>query len=602
MAKSLLMEVVLLGEGSFGQTFLVHDLSKRFGAPLLVMKIPKDSTGVVDDDIKNEINTLIRLAPHSNVVKLLGIEEFRGHACIVMEHVNGGNLRDPADNWSKAFRSGREQQILEAEAAIRQICLGLKHIHDKQVIHRDLKLENILYEDGGEGILIKICDFGLSRTFKADDWTTVGGTLPYMAPETLEGTYSYSTDIYALGAIIYRIITGKFPLDFGDCRDSTEKKEVIRTERPQTPDKVIGRAAGTLGDIAAKCLEKSPEARYGSIDDILRALPTATPTQRSPAPPSSAPATKPPDITEAIKEKLSGCGITIDSEKSIEYGIQLVARLGGEKNNINIYTGKKGTKVIVGGKQGALFQQLQEIHKELGIGASAQQRKASPAAALPPLPAPPWIGTDESGKGDYFGPLVIAGAYVEPSLLEVLHELGIRDSKRLSDKRIRLLAGQIRRLMKKEHFAVVEIKPETYNKLYAEFRNEGKNLNTLLAWGHARAIEDIISMQPCETVIADQFGDESYIKSKLLKSTKDQRVNLIQRHKAEANIAVATASILARDRYLDWLERAFKEWGEPLPKGASNLVLEAAKRFSKCNGHDNLVKVAKLHFKTTQRI
>src|SRR3989441_11752821 len=119
------------------------------------------------------------------------------------------------------------------------------------------------------------------------------------------------------------------------------------------------------------------------------------------------------------------------------------------------------------------------------------------------------IGIDESGKGDYFGPLVIAGVYVAREQEEQLRAAGVRDSKTLSDKKATALAEQIRALCPS---TIVVIGPERYNSLHASF----KNLNRLLAWGHARAIENLLEHVSCDRVVADQFGDERFLKSALM--------------------------------------------------------------------------------------
>jgi ribonuclease HIII len=212
----------------------------------------------------------------------------------------------------------------------------------------------------------------------------------------------------------------------------------------------------------------------------------------------------------------------------------------------------------------------------------------------------PWIGTDESGKGDYFGPLVSAAVYVDEIAHEHLAALGVRDSKLLSDGRIRNLAPRIRAICK--HHKEVPILPKRYNTLYDEFRREGKTLTTLLAWGHARALEDLLKVVDCDNVIADQFADEHYIQSRLLEKGRSRNLNLVQMHRAEANIAVAAASILARDKFLAWLESASRKYGRPLPKGASEQVIETARDIVGRFGQDELREVAKLHFKTTERV
>jgi len=203
------------------------------------------------------------------------------------------------------------------------------------------------------------------------------------------------------------------------------------------------------------------------------------------------------------------------------------------------------------------------------------------------------IGTDESGKGDYFGPLVIAGFYLPEGQEAVLKELGVRDSKNLSDNRCRdiaeaLKAGYIH--------ALVVIGPEKYNELHAKM----KNLNRILAWGHARAIENILARVPCSKVVTDQFGDERFVREALLRQGKT--VELVQRPRAEEDPAVAAASILARAEFLKKLFFLGKEIGLELPKGAGPQVEAAAVELVRKLGAEALNRAAKTHFKTTSRV
>jgi ribonuclease HIII len=211
----------------------------------------------------------------------------------------------------------------------------------------------------------------------------------------------------------------------------------------------------------------------------------------------------------------------------------------------------------------------------------------------------PHIGTDESGKGDYFGPMVIAGIWVDEPIKAKLEAMGIKDSKLLSDNRCRELAAKIRATCNGK-FVEVELQPEKYNELYEQFKKEGKNLNHLLAWGHARAIESLLDRNLCTHAVADQFGDEKLILSKLME--KSRRLELIQTPKGERYIAVAAASILARDRFLTRVDKLSQEYGIALPKGASDAVIQPARQIVDRKGSTELKKVAKLHHKTTRRI
>jgi len=204
-----------------------------------------------------------------------------------------------------------------------------------------------------------------------------------------------------------------------------------------------------------------------------------------------------------------------------------------------------------------------------------------------------WIGTDESGKGDYFGPLVVAGTYVDEALLPQLKSLGVKDSKRLSDRAVLKMDKPIRSLCP---HSVVVIGPEKYNDLYERI----KNLNRLLAWGHARVIENLLEKNPCQRVVTDQFGDERFVLDALMK--KGREVKLEQRHKAEDDPAVAAASILARAEFLRRLKQLSSKIGIPLPKGASELVEATAHQIVEKKGAKTLKEVAKLHFKTTTKL
>ncbi|MBL0386069.1 ribonuclease HIII [Tumebacillus sp. ITR2] len=145
-------------------------------------------------------------------------------------------------------------------------------------------------------------------------------------------------------------------------------------------------------------------------------------------------------------------------------------------------------------------------------------------------------------------------------------------------------------------YKVLQINPAKYNELYGKM----KNLNVLLAWTHAAVIEDLLEKQDVKLAIADKFGDEKYINDKL--KTKGKGIHLIQVPKAEQNIAVAAASILARDALLKWSNGAKKQYGLILPKGASSLGIQAGKSYVQEHGKDALSNVAKLHFKTTEEV
>lgn len=206
----------------------------------------------------------------------------------------------------------------------------------------------------------------------------------------------------------------------------------------------------------------------------------------------------------------------------------------------------------------------------------------------------PRIGTDESGKGDYFGYLTISGVFVDSEYVEnKLIEIGVKDSKLLNDTTIMKLDKYIKELCRTSN---VSISPIKYNDLYTKLNN----LNKLLAWGHARAIENLLIANNCEKAISDQFGDEIFIKDALMERGK--KIELIQMPHAESDVAVAAASIIARAEFLRRLTSLSREYKIDFPKGASDKTIEIGKELVNKYGKTILVKVAKVHFKTTNII
>ena len=200
------------------------------------------------------------------------------------------------------------------------------------------------------------------------------------------------------------------------------------------------------------------------------------------------------------------------------------------------------------------------------------------------------IGVDESGKGDYFGPLVVAACYVGPEHLAELDE--VKDSKKLTDAQSTRLAAIIRQTCPYE---VLAITPKRYNELYADI----KNLNRLLEWGHAKVIEELQKKQPCKLAISDRFADPRGLRSKLAKKGVD--IELVSMVRAESDVAVAAASILARAEFLRRLKALSEEFSVDLPKGAT-VVIPTGRRFVEKHGPARLAEVAKLHFKTTSQV
>jgi len=251
-------------------------------------------------------------------------------------------------------------------------------------------------------------------------------------------------------------------------------------------------------------------------------------------------------------------------------------------------------KLVVQGKGTAEFVQFILEPEILGEARFGYEAELAPVEQTDMFSA--HAGIDESGKGDYFGPLVVAAAYVEEASARYLLDIGVTDSKAIkNDKRIAQLAEKIR-ICLRGRYAIVPIGPQAYNRTYRDIGN----LNRLLAWGHARVLENLLADVPsCPRAISDQFGRKETVQRALM--AKGRQIILEQRPKAESDIAVAAASILARDVFVSQLAKLGESIQMQLPKGAGAKVDEVAALLAARGGVMLLESVAKLHFKTTER-
>ncbi|HYM13997.1 MAG TPA: ribonuclease HIII [Dehalococcoidia bacterium] len=299
------------------------------------------------------------------------------------------------------------------------------------------------------------------------------------------------------------------------------------------------------------------------------------------------------DALRALERYASERGGTME-RAPLQNGTRVRLRLGASSPGVNVYPSKAGgCKLVFDQPEGADADAIAAMLA--GRPSETKARKSAGGAIAPVLAdAPCWIGSDESGKGDYFGPLVVAAVALTSDNWRVLEALGVQDSKNLTDARARSLAGEIQDAFPHE---VVVILPRRYNELWAKFRN----VNRLLAWAHARAIEQVAEAEPrAVAAVADQFGDEALIREALFKRGRGLR--LVQMPRAEADPAVAAASILARAEFLRRLESLGRQAGVQLPKGASATVEAVARGLVASRGRGILDELAKAHFKTTQRV
>ncbi len=295
--------------------------------------------------------------------------------------------------------------------------------------------------------------------------------------------------------------------------------------------------------------------------------------------------TKP--LTQAQVDKLK----CLLQQRGFTFETKPYCLYAASKGKVNVQVYEKGPKVLIQGKETEDFITNTLEPEVLGVAELGYEEVHHPEMYQP------HIGVDESGKGDYFGPLVIAGVYVDVNVARSLREIGAVDSKRISsDSKISQLAQAIRSVPGLS-WQIVQINPEKYNELFTKFGN----LNRLLAWGHARVIETLLEKVPdCPQAISDQFANPTVLQRAL--QTRGRTIDLIQRTKAESDPAVAAASILARDAFVKWLKKTSDELGIELPKGVSEKVKSNACLIFSRAGQSGLNRVAKLHFKTTAEV
>lgn len=285
-------------------------------------------------------------------------------------------------------------------------------------------------------------------------------------------------------------------------------------------------------------------------------------------------------------QKLTALGLKLTAVEKLDYHFELSASKDKDKIKLQVFFGKKGTKTVLQGDQKSkLYDDVYKmIHTDL-LSLETEELKEPKS----------YIGTDESGKGDYFGPLVVAGVIVDENNVSFLKSMGVRDSKELSDSSIKKIAHEIKKI-ETIKFNIISISPKKYNELHSRIGN----VNRILGWAHAKVIENLLDKNSVEEVISDKFGDEKYIYSSLQEHGK--QIILHQITKAEKYTAVAAASILARDRFNSWFKNEKQKLGLELPKGASEVCETAAKTLVEKLGSHSLKDFVKLHFKNTQRL
>lgn len=314
----------------------------------------------------------------------------------------------------------------------------------------------------------------------------------------------------------------------------------------------------------------------------------------------------------------------LEQAKPINYGYQLQFRRDGEKATLCLYNGKKGLRLVWQGngnlrKELELYAAAMESAQRSGkkqtttVAAMSKQAEqqvsiviAKDAAgnAVAEFSPEIWAGSDESGKGDFFGPLVISAVAVNGAAEYALRTAGVKDCKLLTDKKILELEAVIKE--KALAYSVLQLKPQFYNKRYADVVAQGGKLNQLLASGHINALSKVLQEleeqgKNCSYALVDQFTTSNIVLRPL--HQRFPKVDFTQRPKAESNLAVAAASILARAQFLHTMEELAALAGMPeLPKGGGPQTTACAKTIAATLGQEALVNFVKMHFVNYKRI
>ena len=282
-----------------------------------------------------------------------------------------------------------------------------------------------------------------------------------------------------------------------------------------------------------------------------------------------------------------------------------ICSIEGEKFNATLYEKEKHgkRKLCVQGSGAQDFVEFQLEPNGVVPVSLGYEKILSPEAFAP------HAGSDESGKGDYFGPLVVCCAYSDERLADAMAEMGVKDCKQMSDKSVLSVGARLRALLGPNGYAVVKMSPAAYNRLYAKIRN----INTMLAWAHGTAIEELLTKRAdCPRVVIDQFAPTEATIRRALKE-RGKKAVVEQRHKAESDIAVAAASVIAREIFLraiaDMTDEVFGppppdgSLAQKVPAGSSDpRVKELAEEMVRKNGPTWLMNHCKAHFKTTDAV
>lgn len=298
------------------------------------------------------------------------------------------------------------------------------------------------------------------------------------------------------------------------------------------------------------------------------------------------------DYLEKLRFDILSVADTVAAEKEIAYGYQFTVVRGQEKATVTAYNGKKGRKIVLGGSTSSALYGL--LDAKLNGAAAVEEKNIGGSTAFEV-----WAGSDESGKGDFFGPLVVAAVAVDSGTAAKLKSAGVKDCKLLTDKKILELESAI--MDNVIDYSVLQLKPAAYNLRYEQVAAAGGNLNRLLGLGHIAALSKVLEKHPeCGAALIDQFTPSNEVIDALKK--KFPQVYFAQQPKAESNLAVAAASVLARAAFLRCMEELAEAAQLELPKGGGEAATKCAKILAGRSGKAALRDYVKLHFANYKKI
>ncbi len=315
------------------------------------------------------------------------------------------------------------------------------------------------------------------------------------------------------------------------------------------------------------------------------------------------------NLLEILAARLSQKGLDVTGEKAIDYGRQITISDGMNRLPVNIYwSQKKGLTTVIGGKESnplrSLIREILSEILELSGNSSAEAGTKDSSISAKNCSGSQihrwesWIGTDEAGKGDFFGALVVAGFHADKQIIPRLKEMGVQDSKKISRTKISIISDRLYEAFK-DRIEILILKPLTYNRLYQKFAAENKKLNELMAWMHGRVILNLSERTKETKVVVDKFTTDR----KLFGSLKDlKKIEMLQVAKAEQDLAVAAASIIARHHYLLSLKQLKQKYKIDLVSGSGEQSINCGVAFVKKYSLERLNDIAKTHFKNYEKI